>query len=194
MPDCSSMTCLVSCGRRCFHQTRRRSCQRIRRLRPATTWCPTTPVGQRRAARPSGASTTWTSCMTCAWARTPQPPRGRGLVSDWGCDRVRFYKIDLSAPGGPLVDITARRRPAGFPGCAMSSRRRCSRRAPGRWRDNPVDDQNTVYGLTAVQGENQSLRDPARAGAGPPAPGRAGSGGKLTYQTTRTFCSGPRSS
>ena len=29
------------------------------------------------------------------------------VVSDRGCDRVRFYRIDRTAPGGPLVDVTA---------------------------------------------------------------------------------------
>ena len=38
------------------------------------------------------------------------------VVSDRGCDRVRFYRIDLGDPDGPLVDITAagvRTAPAG---------------------------------------------------------------------------------
>ena len=50
-----------------------------------------------------------------------------------------------------------------------------------------MDDQNTVYGLTAVQGDNQIFvtqreRGLVRQLQVVPAPG-----GKLTYQTTRTF-------
>jgi 3-phytase len=38
----------------------------------------------------------------------PHAPRiDVAVVSDRGCDRVRFYKIDRSDPAGPLVDVTA---------------------------------------------------------------------------------------
>ncbi len=74
------------------------------------------------------------------------------MVSDRGCGRIRFYKIDLGDPDGPLVDITAPDVPRVFPtryeqpsplqpSCAVEG-----------WRDNPVDDQNTVYGLAVAQG------------------------------------------
>ena len=73
------------------------------------------------------------------------------VVSDRGCDRVRFYEIDRSRRGGPLVDITAPDVPRVFP-------TRYDQPAPLQpsgdvegWRRNPVDDQNTVYGLTVVK-------------------------------------------
>ena len=72
------------------------------------------------------------------------------VVSDRGCDRVRFYRIDPSDPDGPLVDITAPDVPRVFPA-------RYDQPSPLQgggvegWRDNPVDDQNTVYGLTIAQ-------------------------------------------
>ena len=63
---------------------------------------------------------------------SPHSPRvDVAVVSDRGCDRVRFYKIDLTGPGGPLLDITA----AGVPRVFLdvtSSRHRCSRRAQSR--------------------------------------------------------------
>src|SRR5262245_54594073 len=37
------------------------------------------------------------------------------IVSDRGCDRVRFFKIDPTHPGGPLVDITSPLTPRVFP-------------------------------------------------------------------------------
>jgi 3-phytase len=56
------------------------------------------------------------------------------------------------------------------------------------WRDNPVDDQNTVYGLTVAPGEinevfvSQRERGLVRQLKIVPAPGE-----KLTYHLTRTF-------
>ena len=109
------------------------------------------------------------------------------VVSDRGCDRVRFYKIDLSGPGGPLLDITAAGVPRVFPDRYEQPSPLQPSGANEGWRDNPVDDQNTVYGLTAVQGDNQIFvtqreRGLVRQLQVVPAPG-----GKLTYQTTRTF-------
>ena len=72
------------------------------------------------------------------------------VVSDRGCDRVRLYRIDPSDPDGPLIDITAPDVPRVFP-------TRYDQPSPLQgggvegWRDNPVDDQNTVYGLTIAQ-------------------------------------------
>jgi 3-phytase len=50
------------------------------------------------------------------------------VVSDRGCDRVRFYKIDPGDPLGPLVDITAFDVPP-FSPPGTNNRRRCSRLA-----------------------------------------------------------------
>jgi 3-phytase len=46
----------------------------------------------------------------------PGAPRADvAIVSDRGCDRVRFFKIDPSHPDGPLVDITSSAVPRVFP-------------------------------------------------------------------------------
>ena len=108
-------------------------------------------------------------------------------VSDRGCDRVRFYKIDLTGPGGPLVDITAGDVPRVFPRRYEQPSLLQPSGAVEGWRDNPVDDQNTVYGLTAVQGNNQlfvTQRERGLVGQLQvvPAPG-----GKLSYTTVRSF-------
>ena len=110
------------------------------------------------------------------------------IVSDRGCDRVRFYKIDLSDPDGPLVDITAPDVPRLFP-------KRYDQPSPLQpsgaiegWTDNPLDDQNTVYGLTVAQGKSDEVfvtqreRGLVRQLEIVPT-----SGGKLGYSVKRTF-------
>ena len=45
----------------------------------------------------------------------PKAPRADvAIVSDRGCDRVRFFKIDLEDPDGPLVDVTSPKVPRVF--------------------------------------------------------------------------------
>jgi hypothetical protein len=75
------------------------------------------------------------------------------IVSDRGCDRVRFFKIDPRDPDSPLVDITSPNAPGVFPRrYEQPSVLQPSGVAEG-WVDDPVDDQITVYGLTVVQGQ-----------------------------------------
>ena len=83
----------------------------------------------------------------------PGAPRADvAVVSDRGCDRVRFFRIDPSNPDGPLVDITSPGVPRVFR-AATTSPRWCSRPATAEgWAANPLDDQNTVYGLTVRSG------------------------------------------
>jgi 3-phytase len=118
----------------------------------------------------------------------PQAARADvAVVSDRGCDRLRFYRIDPTDPEGPLVDMTAANVPRVFP----SRYEQPSAQSPGvveGWRDNPVDDQNTVYGLTVAQGRadevfvSQRERGLVRQLEILPAPG-----GTLTYRPIRTF-------
>jgi 3-phytase len=109
------------------------------------------------------------------------------VVSDRGCDRVRFYKIDPSGPGGPLVDITAAGVPRVFPGRYEQPSPLQPSGAVEGWRDNPVDDQNTVYGLTAVQGDNQLFVTQRERGLVRQLQVVPARGGRLTYVTVRTF-------
>ena len=74
------------------------------------------------------------------------------IVSDRGCDRVRFFKIDPGNPDGPLIDITSTAVPRVFPRRYEQPSVLQPSGAVEGWIDNPVDDQNTVYGLTVVQG------------------------------------------
>ncbi len=111
------------------------------------------------------------------------------VVSDRGCDRLRFYRIDPSDPNGPLVDITAPDAPRVFP--TRFDQPSPLQSPPGDvegWRDNPVDDQNTVYGLTIgqraghevfVSERERGLVRQLRIIATPR--------GRLTYRLERTF-------
>jgi 3-phytase len=79
------------------------------------------------------------------------------VVSDRGCDRVRFFAIDPSHPDGPLVDITAPDVPRVFPQrYDQPSALQPSGDVEG-WADNPLDDQNTVYGLTVDQERSNNV-------------------------------------
>ena len=111
------------------------------------------------------------------------------IVSDRGCDRVRFYKIDPSDPDGPLADITAPDVPRVFP--ARYDQPSPVQSPPGEvegWRDNPVDDQNTVYGLTIAQGTRPDVFVSQRErGLVRQLRVVATTGGRLTYRLERTF-------
>ncbi|HZM93236.1 MAG TPA: phytase [Vicinamibacterales bacterium] len=110
------------------------------------------------------------------------------IVSDRGCDRVRFFEIDPSDPDGPLVDITARNVPRVFPRRYEQPSVFQPSGAVEGWIDNPVDDQNTVYGLTVVQGQAPTVfvtereRGLIRQLVVEPA-----QGGTLSYHVVRTF-------
>ncbi len=119
----------------------------------------------------------------------PNSPRvDVAIVSDRGCDRVRFFKIDPGDPDGPLVDITSPGVPRVFPRrYEQPSVLQPSGVAEG-WVDNPVDDQNTVYGLTVVQGPaprvfvSERERGLVRELVVEPV-----SDGALSYRVVRTF-------
>ena len=109
------------------------------------------------------------------------------VVSDRGCDRVRFYKIDPSDPGGPLVDITSPNVPRVFPTRVEQPwDLQPSGIVAGR-RDNPVDDQNTVYGLTVTQGDADEIFVTERERGLVRQLEIVADHGKLSYRTTRTF-------
>jgi 3-phytase len=79
------------------------------------------------------------------------------VVSDRGCDRVRFYRIDPSNPNGPLIDVTAPDVLRVFPTRYDQPSHVQPSGDPEGWRDNPVDDQNTVYGLTVAQRDHDEV-------------------------------------
>jgi 3-phytase len=120
---------------------------------------------------------------------SPKAPRADvAIVSDRGCDRVRFFNIDLDDPDGPLVDITSPNVPRVFPRrYEQPSELQPSGAAKG-WVDNPVDDQNTVYGLTVVQGHPAQVFVTERErGLVRQLSVEATSNGKLSYRFVRTF-------
>lgn len=111
------------------------------------------------------------------------------VVSDRGCDRVRFFAIDPLDPNGPLVDITSPDVPRVFPQrYDQPSAIQSPDTAEEGFTDNPLDDQNTVYGLTVVQGHSNDVfvtereRGLVRQLAIEPT-----SAGTLTYRVVRTF-------
>jgi 3-phytase len=124
-------------------------------------------------------------------------PLGRGhrapradvaIVSDRGCDRIRFYRIDPGADGGPLIDITAPDVPRVFPyRYDQPSAVQPSGDREG-WRDNPLDDQNTVYGLTVAQDDGLHVFVSQRErGLIRQLRVSAGQSGLLTYERTATL-------
>jgi 3-phytase len=119
------------------------------------------------------------------------PHSGRGdvaVVSDRGCDRIRFYKIDPTDPLGPLVDVTAPNVPRVFPFRYEQPSVLQPSGAVEGWRDNPVDDQNTVYGLTVSQGDADVIFVSERErGLVRQLQIVAAPGGRLTYRRVRTF-------
>jgi 3-phytase len=110
------------------------------------------------------------------------------VVSDRGCDRIRFYKIDPTDPDGPLVDITAPNVPRVFPTRYEQPSVLQPSGAVEGWRDNPVDDQNTVYGLTVSQGDvDEMFVSERERGLVRQLQIVAAPGGTLTYRPIRTF-------
>ena len=110
------------------------------------------------------------------------------VVSDRGCDRIRFFKIDLAHPEGPLVDITSPDVPRVFADRYDQPSPLQPSGAIEGWNDNPLDDQNTVYGVTVAQGRDdevfvsqreRGLVRQLRIDAAPH--------GRLTYSVRRTF-------
>jgi 3-phytase len=110
------------------------------------------------------------------------------VVSDRGCDHLRFYKIDLSDPDGPLVDVTAANVPRVFPTRYDQPSPLQPSGAVEGWRDSPLDDQNTVYGLTVAQRDQHEVfvtereRGLVRQLRIVPT-----ASGHLTYRLTRTY-------
>ena len=71
------------------------------------------------------------------------------VVSDRGCDRLWIFEIDPLRPGGPLHDVTAADAPRVFPERRRSPSPLQSPDAPVVDEANPLDDQDTAYGLDA---------------------------------------------
>lgn len=120
----------------------------------------------------------------------PRAPRvDVAVVSDRGCDRVRFFAIDPSNPNGPLVDITSANAPRVFPTrYDQPSALQPDDNTTEGWRDNPVDDQNTVYGLTVAQGAHDEVFVSERErGLVRQLRIHATANGTLTYSLVRTF-------
>jgi 3-phytase len=111
------------------------------------------------------------------------------VVSDRGCDRVRFFAIDPSNPTSPLTDITS-------PDVARVFPRRYDQpsaiQSPDTdqegFTENPLDDQNTVYGLTVDQKHSNNVFVTERErGLVRHLEIEPTSAGTLTYRVVRTF-------
>src|SRR5262245_29129541 len=90
-----------------------------------TAFDPATPAGLNPASTPCVDSTSGDTfgrynnvdiAYDVRLGQSPRAPRADvAIVSDRGCDRVRFFRIDPDNPEGPLVDITAPGVPRVFP-------------------------------------------------------------------------------
>lgn len=69
------------------------------------------------------------------------------VVTDRGCDRLRVYAIEPDRAGGPLVDVTSAGVPRVFPKRFVQPSPLLSHDARPHDEDNPLDEQNTAYGL-----------------------------------------------
>lgn len=109
------------------------------------------------------------------------------VVSDRGCDRIRFYKIDPANAAQPLTDITAADVPRVFAERFNQPSALQPEATPG-WEANPVDDQNTVYGLTIGQGREDAIFVSQRErGTVKQLKIVADANGRLTYLPVRSF-------
>lgn len=107
------------------------------------------------------------------------------VVSDRGCDRVRFYRIDPLNARAPLTDITANDVPRVFPERFNQPSPLQPEGTPGL-EANPVDNQNNAYGLTVApngqifvsQRERASIRQLAI---------ESRADGTLSYRPVREF-------
>lgn len=83
----------------------------------------------------------------------------RGLVdlvvaTDRGCDRLRFFVIDASNSAQPLTDITDAKAPRVFYDRYLQpSQYQPAEHEAGKT-NNPVDEQNTAYGVTLMREGN----------------------------------------
>lgn len=116
------------------------------------------------------------------------------VVSDRGCDRVRFYRIDPDNPQEPLQDITAGNVPRVYPKRVVqpSPIQPIEEPKPGL-QANPLDDQDTAYGLAVWNRRfshhifaSQRNRSTVRQLKIVPE-----KGGKLSYRQVRTFLFDP---
>jgi hypothetical protein len=96
--------------------------------------------------------------------------------------------IDPRDPNGPLVDVTAANVPRVFPTRYDQPSPLQPSGAIEGWRDNPVDDQNTVYGLVVAQGDrDQVFVSERERGLVRQLRILTAPGGRLTYRLERTF-------
>ncbi|MGH8650692.1 MAG: phytase [Gammaproteobacteria bacterium] len=69
------------------------------------------------------------------------------IVTDRGCDRLRFYAIDPGDTASPLTDITAPDVPRVFPLRLVQPSPLQPSDVPAGLQGNPLDDQDTAYGI-----------------------------------------------
>jgi 3-phytase len=69
------------------------------------------------------------------------------VVTDRGCDALRFFAIEPGRAGGPLVDVTVAAPPRVFPARLVQPSALQSPGEATRYEANPVDDQSTAYGV-----------------------------------------------
>jgi 3-phytase len=111
------------------------------------------------------------------------------VVSDRGCDRLRFYRIDPENSAGPLIDITDADVPRVYLWRVTQPSPLQPTDLPGGLHDNPLDEQNTAYGLALWRTDRRlfafvSQRSRSALSQLEIIPS---GGGTLTYRTVRAF-------
>ncbi|MDO9107042.1 MAG: phytase [Methylovulum sp.] len=86
------------------------------------------------------------------------PTRGivdLAIATDRGCDRLRIFAIDPNHPKKPLLEITDARVPRLFPDRIIQPSQYQPGTGQAGYGKNPVDDQNTAYGLSTYKEKNR---------------------------------------
>lgn len=69
------------------------------------------------------------------------------VVTDRGCDRLRFYEIAPGNPHGPLIDITSIYAPRVYPWRVVQPSPFQPTNLEAGLQENPLDEQDSAYGL-----------------------------------------------
>ncbi|MDP2904164.1 MAG: phytase [Methylovulum sp.] len=78
------------------------------------------------------------------------------IATDRGCDKLRIFAIDPSHLKKPLVEITDAHAPRVFPDrIVQPSQYQPATDVVAGYGKNPVDDQNTAYGLSVYKAKNK---------------------------------------
>ena len=162
MPDCSSTTCPVACVQALLPPNAPHDSRADPPTPGGANIDPDNPCADSASGDTFGRFNNVDIAYNLQLGTHPGAPRADvAVVSDRGCDRVRFFQIDPS---------TSRRSTHGHHVARCAARLPHALRQPSLvqpsgavegWPANPLDDQNTVYGLTVAQGKPTRSSSPS---------------------------------